>query len=322
MIEKEYIKQVKKYIDIPVNLRETYESGLKEVSDIRETMRLLSYKICEIKPGKDPLTETVTYLDQNYTIDGLLFIYKYIRSYIDSAIKDIDGNLFDIPKEVLPYRIHLIIGDVTPFGFGYTPEEVWEPSSFWASFTFDNQTLPFWREASTLYHEVFPGHHLQVRIADLKKDEGFETAHGEGWGLYAERLMWEQGFFTDKALEFGFWLCQLLRASRIVTDIGFHLGYSDESGNPWSKESVIEYLIKVTLLEQEYSNSLADSMIKEPARAICYKIGEGVWLQCRADAMERLGDKFSLKSFHNYALSLGNLSLATLQTKLSEWDGS
>jgi uncharacterized protein (DUF885 family) len=77
-------------------------------------------------------------------------------------------------------------------------------------------------------HEAYPGHHwhlvtVQQNPRPIRKVLG-TSYFTEGWGLYAEKLMREHGFFTDKRHE----LCQLdariFRAARIVVDTSLHIG--------------------------------------------------------------------------------------------------
>jgi uncharacterized protein (DUF885 family) len=187
----------------------------------------------------------------------------------------------------------------------------------------------FWHIASTWYHEAIPGHHLQIATSMLEKErlnryqrnDAWTSGHGEGWALYAERLMDELGAFEDPGYEMGYLSGQALRAARIIVDIGMHLELDDFDGNTWSSESAFLILRDRALLDEISSRSEVDRYLSLPGQAISYKVGEQVWMRARSDAKKRLGDIFSLKKFHSHALKLGPMGLDPFEKELSKWDG-
>ena len=160
------------------------------------------------------------------------------------------------------------------------------------------------------------------------------SGYGEGWALYAERLMEELGGFSDPADELGYLEGQAVRAARIVVDLGLHLGLpapsdigtlgglGDCSSKPWTPEMAIALLEERAITDPESAASEVDRYLSMPGQAISYKVGERVWLSARADARARLGDRFNLKSFHAHALGLGPMGLDPFRTELDRWDGS
>jgi uncharacterized protein (DUF885 family) len=103
------------------------------------------------------------------------------------------------------------------------PGRTWYP-------TLGKTRFPLWGEVSIAYHEGVPGHHLQVGQVRYLRDElsrfqrvTFVAGHGEGWALYAERLMHELGYLDQPAFELGMWRAQAMRAARVIVDIGMHL---------------------------------------------------------------------------------------------------
>jgi uncharacterized protein (DUF885 family) len=186
-----------------------------------------------------------------------------------------------------------------------------------------------WHLVSTWYHEAVPGHHLQIGTATVEKDRlsryqrqaAWVSGYGEGWALYAERFMNELGAFDEPGIEMGYLSAQALRAARIVVDIGMHLGYKDFDGNVWNAESSRKLLNEQALLDEDHSRSETDRYLGWPGQAISYKVGERVWMNAREDAKARLGDKFNMKSFHNYALKLGPMGLDPFAAEMKQWDG-
>jgi uncharacterized protein (DUF885 family) len=189
-----------------------------------------------------------------------------------------------------------------------------------------------WQEVTTVYHEGVPGHHLQVAQTAVRADIlnrwqrrlAWCSGHGEGWALYAERLMDELGYLDDPGEKMGMLDSQAFRATRVVIDIGMHLELEIPADNPfgfhpgerWNRELGREFL--------RAHSSFSDAMLQYelnrylgwPGQAPSYKVGERVWLQARADAQARKGADFDLKAFHRAALDLGSLGLDPLRESL------
>ena len=178
---------------------------------------------------------------------------------------------------------------------------------------------------TTVYHEAVPGHHLQLgrvkvlgdRLCRYRRNTVI-SGHIEGWALYAERLMDELGAYEDDAPgRLGFLSFQMLRAARVVIDIGLHLGFprprrqrvdaGERDGRCSSRRQGCR---------EAFAASEVDRYLGWPAQAICYKLGEREWLTAREDAQQRWGAAFDLKGWHTAALDLGSLGLAQLRTQL------
>jgi uncharacterized protein (DUF885 family) len=183
---------------------------------------------------------------------------------------------------------------------------------------------------TVVFHESVPGHHLQIgrvrvlgdRLSRYRRST-LVMGHGEGWGLYAERLMDELGAYADDpAGRLGFLSFQMLRAARVVIDIGLHLGYAipadeEHGGEAWSPDSARAMLVERCGLSDAFAASEVDRYLGWPAQAICYKLGEREWLAARDEARTRVGADFDLKAWHSKALDLGSLGLAQLRSELS-----
>jgi uncharacterized protein (DUF885 family) len=193
--------------------------------------------------------------------------------------------------------------------------------------------FPLWKEVSTCYHEAVPGHHLQVaqvkylseKLSRFQRLFSFVSGHGEGWALYAERLMGELGYLDDPAWEMGMLAAQAMRAVRVVVDIGMHLELKIPAhehyhpGETWTPELALPFVIERSRFPEKFMRSEVDRYLGWPGQAISYKVGERVWLECRAEAKQRHGDAFDLKAFHTYALDLGGMGLGQLRTELARF---
>ncbi len=322
------------------DLDELYAWGYADLQRIRSRMLEIA---AELTPAASSLVETAEYLDADPArrIVGVDALLAKLKSFTAQAVLALDGTHFDIDP-----RIRFCDARIAPDGSAAAPyyigpsEDLSRPGTTWFP-TLGETTFSWWRHASTWYHEGVPGHHLQDGTAILLGDSlsrfhrlaGWTSGYGEGWALYAERLMDELGFFSDLGDELGYLSNQALRAARIVVDLGLHLELAapedlgtlgdlgDCSGKTWTPEMAVALLEEWAIQDHETSVSEVDRYLGWPAQAISYKVGERVWLEARAEAQARLGDAFSLKSFHAYALRLGPLGLDTFAEELRNWDG-
>jgi uncharacterized protein (DUF885 family) len=165
---------------------------------------------------------------------------------------------------------------------------------------------------SVAYHEAVPGHHYQLTLQqelDLPRFRklralGGIVAFSEGWGLYAEQLADEAGWYEgDPQGRLGYLNLQLFRARRLVVDTGLH-------AKKWTRQQAIEYGIPATEVER---------YVVFPGQACAYMIGLLKIVECRERAKAALGAKFSLREFHNLLLRTGELPLAVLDRVVDEW---
>ncbi len=171
---------------------------------------------------------------------------------------------------------------------------------------------------SIAYHEGIPGHHLQISIAQelpnlpqFRKYAGY-TAYTEGWGLYAERLGKDMGFYQDPYSDYGRLETDIFRAVRLVVDTGVHSQH-------WSRQQMIDYFHAHTGLDEATVQAETDRYIAWPAQALGYKIGQLEILKLRAQAQQALGPRFSYRSFHDEILGAGPLPMDVLETRVTEW---
>ena len=163
-------------------------------------------------------------------------------------------------------------------------EDLSRPGTTWFP-TLGRDRFPWWRIASTWYHEAVPGHHLQNatsllavdRLSRYQRTEAWTSGYGEGWALYAERLMEELGAFTDPGDELGYLEGQGLRAARIVVDLGLHLelrrarrtsassaGSATARRRPWTPEMAVALLEDRAIQDHEFAVSEVDRYLAHP----------------------------------------------------------
>jgi uncharacterized protein (DUF885 family) len=183
--------------------------------------------------------------------------------------------------------------------------------------TYDLPSRPLYELEALSLHEAVPGHHLQIALQqeldlpEFRRFEGF-TAFVEGWGLYAERLGLEVGFYTDPYSDYGRLTYEMWRACRLVVDTGMHaLG--------WSREQAIAFLMENTALTELNVRNEVDRYITWPGQALAYKMGELKIRELRRRAEERLGDGFDVRTFHDAVLRDGAIPLDVLEAKIEGW---
>jgi uncharacterized protein (DUF885 family) len=334
-----YRAWVKHWTGAVLDLDELYEWGYADLRRITARMREIA---TEVAPDAKSLIEVAETLDNDPArmIEGTDELLRRLVSFTQQAVEELDGVHFDIDE-----RIRFCDARLAPEGGAAAPyyippsEDLSRPGTTWFP-TLGETSFSWWRHASTWYHEGVPGHHLQCATSIIEADrqsryhrlEAWTSGYGEGWALYAERLMEELGFFNDLGDELGFLACQALRAARVVVDIGMHLelrapsdigslgSLGDCGGKVWTAQMAVSMLEEMAIQSHEMSVSEVERYLGLPGQAISYKVGERVWLRSREEAQKRLGGKFSLKKFHAFALALGPMGLDPLEAELRNWD--
>lgn len=167
-----------------------------------------------------------------------------------------------------------------------------------------------------------PGHHLQIGRAVMLADQlnrrrrldCWVSGHGEGWALYAERLMAELGWLDDAGNRMGMPDAQRFRAARVVIDIGVHCGLAAPDGGIWEADRAWTFLQSHSAMSEENLRFELDRYLSWPGHAPSYAIGQRIWQQLRDDTQSRGS---SLKEFHSRALDLGGLPLDVLRTAIA-----
>jgi uncharacterized protein (DUF885 family) len=329
--EEEYRLWSRMFVGAELDLREAYEWGWAEFARLETEMREVADRI---KPGAT-FGEVAAALDEDerYQVRGRQALEAWMQELSDSALNSLRGKHFDIPDPIMALECK-----IAPPGGGvgayYTGpnEDFSRPGRMWWSVPEGREVFPTWREVSIVYHEGVPGHHLQIATAALQSESlnkfqrllSFTSGHGEGWALYAERLMQDLGFLSDDGNLFGMLDSQLFRAARVVVDLGMHLeleiprGSGFHEGERWTPDLGLEFMLSRTVTDPDQVRDEIDRYLGWPGQAPSYKLGERLWLAAREDARRRQGDAFDIKDFHTRALRLGGMGLDTLRAQLAD----
>ncbi|MEU4210878.1 DUF885 domain-containing protein [Streptomyces sp. NPDC026206] len=312
-----------------LDLDEAYAYGWSEYHRILEEMRAEAEKIL---PGAKTPWEALAHLDVHGThIEGVEETRVWLQQLMDEAIEALDGTHFELAERVkrVESRIAPPGGAAAPY-YSQPSEDFSRPGRTWLP-TMGETRFPVYDLVSTWYHEGVPGHHLQLaqwvhvadRLSRYQATIGLVSANCEGWALYAERLMDELGFLTDPERRLGYLDAQMMRATRVIIDIGMHLeleipGHSPfHPGERWTPELAREFFGMHSGRPAEFVDSELVRYLGMPAQAIGYKLGERAWLTGREAARKAHGDAFDAKAWHMAALSQGSLGLDDLVAELS-----
>ena len=328
---KAYSLHSRSFLGTTIDLDETYAWGVKELESIIARQREVAE---EIEPGAS-IERAKQLLDEDPArqLHGTDELKAWMQKLADAAVENLAGSHFEIGGPMR--RIECCIAPTNEGGIYYTgpSPDFSRPGRMWWSVPEGEDTFTTWRETSTVYHEGVPGHHLQIAIATAlqgtmnswRTNMLWVSGHGEGWALYAERLMEELGYLKDPGDRMGMLNAQRMRAARVVFDIGVHcempipaewaeqLGV--EPGTIWTSNLGYEFL-KLNLDESE--GHLRFEFLRYlgwPGQAPSYKIGERLWLELRDQALRRGDD---MRAFHTRALLLGSVGLDTLRRALTD----
>ncbi|WP_328581235.1 DUF885 domain-containing protein [Streptomyces sp. NBC_00370] len=312
-----------------LDLGEAYAYGWAEYHRLLAEM---TKEAAKILPGATPW-EALAHLDEHGKhIDGVDEVREWLQGLMDEAIEALDGTHFELAE-----RVRKVEARIAPAGGAAAPyyttpsEDFSRPGRTWLP-TMGETRFPVYDLVSTWYHEGVPGHHLQLaqwtHVADqlsrYQATVGMVSANAEGWALYAERLMDELGFLPDAERRLGYLDAQMMRACRVIVDIGMHLELEIPAESPfhpgerWTPELAQEFFGNHSGRPADFVESELTRYLSMPGQAIGYKLGERAWLLGRENAKKRHGDAFDAKAWHMAALSQGSLGLDDLVDELSK----
>lgn len=311
-----------------LDLDQAYAYGWTEYHRLLGEMRTEAERIL---PGAGPW-EALAHLDEHGThIEGVEEVRVWLQELMDEAIAALDGTHFELADRVrrVESRIAPPGGAAAPYYTGPS-EDFARPGRTWLPVDGTNR-FPVYDLVSTWYHEGVPGHHLQIaqwvhvadRLSRYQATIGKVSANVEGWALYAERLMDELGFLPDAERRLGYLDGQMMRACRVIVDIGMHLGLEIPADSPfhpgerWTPELAQEFFQLHSSRPPAFVESEMTRYLSMPGQAIGYKLGERAWLLGRANARAAHGEAFDAKAWHMAALSQGPLGLDDLVDEIS-----
>ncbi|TDK26853.1 DUF885 domain-containing protein [Arthrobacter crusticola] len=313
------------FLGSAVDLEETYQWGVEELDRIIAEQEAVA---SEIRPGAS-IEEAIAVLDADPArqLHGTDALREWMQELSDGAVQALAGVHFDIPE--IMRTLECRIAPTHEGGIYYTgpSDDFSRPGRMWWSVPEGEDSFTTWKETTTVYHEGVPGHHLQVATAvyqrrllnSWRRNAVWVSGQGEGWALYAERLMQELGFLDDPGDRLGMLDAQRMRAARVVFDIGVHLELEVPQrwgSGTWTPEKGYEFLRSNIAISEGQLNFEFNRYLGWPGQAPSYKVGQRLWEQIRDEVKEREGAAFDLRTFHTRALNLGSVGLDTLRRAL------
>jgi uncharacterized protein (DUF885 family) len=309
-----YALWARAFLGIQPDLRGLYDWGWDEFTAIEAEL------VAEAKTLGGSVPEVIDRLDSPHAPGALqsrTAFGAWLQELLEAATEQLHGVHFDIPAPLRRIESRVTVSG----GTAYTgpSQDLTRPGRVWWFLPEGQESFPTWWAYSTAYHEGVPGHHLQI---------GYEACRGgfgqrlnllgglsgcqEGWALYAERFMDELGLYQRPGARLGYLFSQLLRAARVVLDIGLHLRLPVPSagGALWTPDAALQ-LLRDRCHQGPYASRELARYLGRPGQALTYKVGERVWLAARSSFR---GDR---RAFHRRALDVGSLGLDQLTTALT-----
>jgi uncharacterized protein (DUF885 family) len=308
-----YAYRLKQFTTTNMTAAEIHELGLREVRRIEAEMDAILRKLGRTEGTVKQRMEKLA-IDLSYpnTGEGR----TRIMADIDAMIRDAEKRsnmLFDLrPKSPViaqPYPEFRWASAAA--SYTAPPLDGSRPGIFQMPLRPSSLTKASLR--TLVYHETIPGHHTQVAFGvenrELPKFRqvralGGISAISEGWALYAERMVAQEGWYEgDLEGLLGQLDDELFRARRLVVDTGLH-------AMRWTRQQAIDYGIEPSEVERYVVN---------PGQACSYKIGQLEIFRLRDKARAALGPRYTIKEFHNVVLSAGSVPLTVLEREVDTY---
>lgn len=311
-----YPLRVRSFVTMQPSAEEIHALGLEQIRKIRGEMRAT----IDEHFGGGSLEEFLRRIniEPEFTFESEQAVLEYAIDGLDAAREAMPRAFGNLPKAdviVKPYP------DFASSGVGEyhsSSEDGARPGIYYIAVVEPEKRTRAW-QLSTLYHETYPGHHLQGAIA-LELGEKvhplarytYYSGFGEGWALYAERLADELGLYRDPLDHIGLYSDQGARAARLVIDTGIHtMG--------WTRQQAVDYMLANTSWSEIDIQNDIDRYIAWPGQATAYMLGMLEIQRLRALAEEQLGDRFDLKAFHDRVVGFGGITLPMLHASILAW---
>jgi uncharacterized protein (DUF885 family) len=293
-----------------------HETGLEQIAIIRADMQASIYQ--HFGGGSIEAFLTRLNTDPAFTFNSEEEILEGARTAL-AGIREILPELFSLlPKADVIIKPYPAYRESATGQYRSSSEDGTRPGIFYIPTSKPEQRSRTGQQ-SFLYHETYPGHHLQAAIALELGDRVHPIARylwnsgfGEGWALYSERLMDELGQYATPLDRMGMLSDQGARAARLVIDTGLHT-------KGWTRQQSVDYMLANTAWPAIDIESEINRYIAWPGQANAYMLGMLEVMKLRAMAERALGEDFDVREFHTHVLENGNVTLPMLEEAVLTW---
>ena len=315
-----YRAQVRSFTTLDVPAQEIHQIGLREMAKIQAEMRTIAERSFGTSDVQGLLERFRT--DPQYLFRTRQEIVEYANAAIQRGKAEMPRWFGRLPQADVVIEPYQEFEEKSAPGASYEipSEDGTRPGKYRIN-TYQPERQSKVGIESTAFHEAIPGHHLQLAIAQERKDAHIITrflgnsGYTEGWGLYAERLADEMGLFSSDLDRMGLLSNEALRAARMVVDPGLHvLG--------WTREQAIDYMLAHTAENRQAVENEVDRYIGWPGQATAYMLGNLEIRRLREVAERELGGRFDIRTFHDRVLEDGSVPLPFLREKIERWIAS
>jgi uncharacterized protein (DUF885 family) len=291
-----------------MSVDEIYNLGIQELANIHSRMDTLFTSLGY------PTGLTLSEYYQRVANDGGYVSGSAIQTEYERIIRNAEASTAPLFKA--KPKIGVIVSEDPTGGFYMPPSmDGSRPGIFYAQTA---GSIPRYAMADLAYHEAIPGHHTQIALAgelDIPLFQKLIELNGytEGWALYAERLMWENGAYTnDPYGELGYLQMQARRAARLVIDTGIH-------SKKWSFDKAASFMLENTGMTKNDVQGEVGRSIVWPGQECSYYVGYLKIIELRQKMQTTLGANFDIKTFHDLVLGNGPVPLAVLEQEVNDY---
>ena len=295
---------------------EIHRLGLQQMSSIRAEMQAV---IDLHFPGEsiESLMKNLN-LDPQYTFKTREEVLKYSQDALDTARAKMPEAFALLPTADVIIKPYAAYRENGTGEYHSSSEDGTRPGIYYIAVS-NPQHRSRAVQQSVLYHETYPGHHLQGAIALELGDRVhpiarylWNSGYGEGWALYSERLADELGLYSGPLDRMGLLSDQAARAARLVIDSGLHT-------KGWTRQQAVDYMLANTAWPPTDIESEINRYIAWPGQANAYMLGMLEFRRLRELAEAELGADFELRDFHDRVLENGSITLPMLEATIMDW---
>lgn len=312
-----YAERLGFYTNTTLTADEIHALGLREVARIQGEMRTIMRKVGFIGSLQAFFDHTRT--DPRFFHPTRAAYLAEVEAHKAAMARMLPRYFGRLPRDPL------VVKEVEPFREKSATKAFYEspapdgsrPGTYYVNL-YDLKSMSKNEVEALFYHEGIPGHHLQLSIqtglGDLPafRRFGFYAAYIEGWGLYAERLGRDMGFYTDPYANLGRLSMEILRAGRLVVDTGVH-------AKRWSREQAVDWFMTNTPVTAGDIQNQVERYVVNPGQATAYTIGKLKIEELRAESEAKLGRRFDIRQFHDVVLNAGPVPLDILERNVEAW---